>query len=556
MKILVLFLFLTSFVLGKSVGVISALKGNVQIERGGNILQARLGSKVEESDGVITLRNGKAQLLFQDNTVITVGKNSKFVIDQYIFNGDESNAKFAVLKGAFKAMTGKIGKSHPEKFKISTPTSTIGIRGTHFLGNITSEKDSVACTQGAIEVASNSGGVPVEVFAGEITFVSPGELPTTPREFSQKEIKTLSKKSSSSDNERTNENVETNIDTKPKSEGENVKAISPKQMTQRVESIVENQLDTTKSISPVLSSATWHGFIVGKKQITGQSGYTYGENSLVINKGGGSSFFDYFLNQHGISESQVKNADPEVYKLLQTVAVNNIKGSVEFNGENFSFGTKNITGEGNEIHLNHTGYYFGQDNFYTTVNVEDNDFGYLHTEKEGEPLNGVYYDNKDYAAWGHWYHASGGEYTDSNNDGVNDNYINATSSTSGYWIAGDESPSSVITGLIEQNKRITYSGTVLGDTYGNSDFSLTFDFGDNSTPISGNMAGFSISGGGSISGNSFTTTNVGTTGSTIQGKFYGPDAQTAGGMYKIKNGSSTYQGVFKSNSKTQAQPEH
>jgi len=185
------------------VGKISAMKGDVRIQRGAEEIKAFIGSDIEESDTIMTNASSRAQLYFKDDTVVSIGKNSTFKVEGFFFDGDPqnsaNNATFSTVKGAFKVMTGQIGKVAPKSFKLSTRTATIGIRGTQFLGNIKSDADQIACTDGKISVATLDGKSEVIVKAGQITFVPPGEMPTPPREFTVDELKSLSKAATNGD---------------------------------------------------------------------------------------------------------------------------------------------------------------------------------------------------------------------------------------------------------------------------------------------------------------------------------------------------------------------
>jgi hypothetical protein len=178
------------------IGKVAALQGDVRIQRGGEEIRAVVGSEVEEGDTILTKATSRAQVYFKDETVISIGKSSIFKVEGFFYDGDGQNsangAAFNMASGAFKVMTGKIGKIAPQAFKLTTRTATIGIRGTHFLGNIAPEADQIACTDGKISVGTLDGQAEVLVSAGQITFVIPGEVPTPPREFSADELKSLS----------------------------------------------------------------------------------------------------------------------------------------------------------------------------------------------------------------------------------------------------------------------------------------------------------------------------------------------------------------------------
>lgn len=190
MKFLIVML-LAGLQLWAAVGQIAALRGTLNIERDGNMITAKIGTSLEKQDTLKTGDNSKAQLLFNDDTSITMGKNSELKVEKYFFEGGNaaSNAEFGMLKGFFKSVTGKMGKISPDKFKLKTKNATIGIRGTHILASIQDDIEKIACTQGAIYVEAL--GASVDVMAGEITEVLPDSSPTLPRALSGQEMNDL-----------------------------------------------------------------------------------------------------------------------------------------------------------------------------------------------------------------------------------------------------------------------------------------------------------------------------------------------------------------------------
>jgi len=143
-----------------NIGTITALKGNVKILSNAVNIEASLGVGLNEKDHVITANNSKAQIIFKDETIVTVGKNSDFSIATYLYEADsEPTVEFGLLRGAMRTITGQIGKIAPHKFKVKTKNATIGIRGTNF--TILSRDDGslqAYCTYGAIHITLNSKG--------------------------------------------------------------------------------------------------------------------------------------------------------------------------------------------------------------------------------------------------------------------------------------------------------------------------------------------------------------------------------------------------------------
>ena len=112
-------------------GTIIAVVQSAQIDgtTGKKVLQP--AANVFSGDRIITGAVGEAQVKFRDDTKLVVGPNSTMVIDAFVFNPDASARKISInaVKGAFRFIT---GNSPKDAYSITTPTATIGVRGTEF----------------------------------------------------------------------------------------------------------------------------------------------------------------------------------------------------------------------------------------------------------------------------------------------------------------------------------------------------------------------------------------------------------------------------------------
>ena len=93
------------------------------------------GGSVYPGDVVETTRGSQAVLAFRDDTRITLGSQSRFRLDNFVY--DDNNAKegrflASILRGSVRALTGLIAKANNRNVGFSTATATIGIRGTGF----------------------------------------------------------------------------------------------------------------------------------------------------------------------------------------------------------------------------------------------------------------------------------------------------------------------------------------------------------------------------------------------------------------------------------------
>lgn len=258
MRFFIFFILFGWSILFASVGKITVVSGQVLIEKAGAKSIAAPNTKLEESDSVVTKVSSSAQILFTDGTVITIGANTNFKVHEYLYEegSKNSNLKVGVKEGAFKAITGKIAKIAPEKFKIEGKTVTIGIRGTKLVGSITDSEEVVACTKGAITIEPKTPGqgIPPQpvtiVRAGEITTAKDGKI-EPPRAYTPTEIKKL--ENSAGGSERRSEQtqgagvVEQTKTTQNMGDGDKNLGIV-NELTPEVEKIVQNMENVDKTI--------------------------------------------------------------------------------------------------------------------------------------------------------------------------------------------------------------------------------------------------------------------------------------------------------------------
>ena len=123
-----------------------------QAEANGRAL--RQDAPVFSGDAIVTGPVGQAQVRFRDNTKLVVGPNSRLVIDAFIYSGNNTARKLSInaLKGGFRFIS---GNSRHDAYNITTPTATIGVRGTQIDVNVSK---GVVIYSGAAEVCKRGSG--------------------------------------------------------------------------------------------------------------------------------------------------------------------------------------------------------------------------------------------------------------------------------------------------------------------------------------------------------------------------------------------------------------
>jgi trimeric autotransporter adhesin len=115
---------------GDSVGVTSAVNPDARgVRPDGAQTTLLIGTNVIFKERIETGPSGQVQLLFNDQSAISVGPNARVVIDQFVYNPATGTGQMAVslARGTMRFVGGKISKQN--EVAINTPSATIGIRG-------------------------------------------------------------------------------------------------------------------------------------------------------------------------------------------------------------------------------------------------------------------------------------------------------------------------------------------------------------------------------------------------------------------------------------------
>jgi hypothetical protein len=118
----------------ESSGSLRKKKGDVLIERSGNIVKAADGTPVYPNDTVRTGTDGSVGIIFKDNSRISLGPNSRLDLKKFVFKPVQGQFSMVnkLAKGTGSFVSGKMTKLSPESVILETPTSTIGVRGTTY----------------------------------------------------------------------------------------------------------------------------------------------------------------------------------------------------------------------------------------------------------------------------------------------------------------------------------------------------------------------------------------------------------------------------------------
>jgi hypothetical protein len=117
------------------VATIKTLHGSASVERGGQTLALEAGMALLQSDTVVTGPASSVGLTFADESLVSLGPDSRLLIDRFRFDRAARGGEFdtTLSRGRMAVVSGKIAKSRIDAMKVRTPTALLGVRGTEFV---------------------------------------------------------------------------------------------------------------------------------------------------------------------------------------------------------------------------------------------------------------------------------------------------------------------------------------------------------------------------------------------------------------------------------------
>ena len=111
------------------IGVAAAVKDQVHGTVGSVTAPLETGGNVFQDEVVATSSDSMAQLLFLDQTSLSIGPQSEVKLDRFVYDPDKKRGDVVLeaSKGAFRFIT---GAQDPNSYTLKTPVATIGVRGT------------------------------------------------------------------------------------------------------------------------------------------------------------------------------------------------------------------------------------------------------------------------------------------------------------------------------------------------------------------------------------------------------------------------------------------
>ena len=120
------------------VGYVRTLDGDVVVRRDEGEVVPTLGDTLFEDDVVETGPDGAVGITLRDSSLLSLGPNTRFHLEDFAFDPVERNYSFigSILQGTFVFISGELGILAPESIRVNTPVGFIGVRGTRIAASV------------------------------------------------------------------------------------------------------------------------------------------------------------------------------------------------------------------------------------------------------------------------------------------------------------------------------------------------------------------------------------------------------------------------------------
>lgn len=167
-----------------NIGFYTAVMGQVSVTHPneGQALSVKLNDTVLFKDVIQTYTESRSRAFFQDDSMLTVGENSRVEINEYIYDPDQ-NVRRAIVKlmhGQVRALVSKVFKANGSKFEVHTPSAVAAARGTYFTVWAANGQSGIINIGEKGRVDFTSGGTTVAVDPGFFSIAEDGKSPSIP----------------------------------------------------------------------------------------------------------------------------------------------------------------------------------------------------------------------------------------------------------------------------------------------------------------------------------------------------------------------------------------
>jgi hypothetical protein len=140
------------------IGNVATLTGSASVIRNKNSIPLKLQDDIFMNDVLQTSANSTLGVTFNDATTFNLTANAKITVDNFVYEdgGKQNKALFGIARGTVAFIAAAVAKSGD--MKISTPTATLGIRGTTGLVEVPEGASAAGANNVAIKLYPDADG--------------------------------------------------------------------------------------------------------------------------------------------------------------------------------------------------------------------------------------------------------------------------------------------------------------------------------------------------------------------------------------------------------------
>lgn len=170
------------------IGIIVSTQGKVFAKKHRSIRTLARKHFIYLNEQIETADRSRARIKFTDGTLLTLGSDTVFQVNQFDPNAAKANMDF--VRGAFRVVTHVVNQVKKPDFKVHTPLGSIGIRGTDFWGgNLYNQQEIdvlLISSQYRLSVSNQVGQV--ELLPGQGTTLRKGQAPAPAKKWPAKKV--------------------------------------------------------------------------------------------------------------------------------------------------------------------------------------------------------------------------------------------------------------------------------------------------------------------------------------------------------------------------------
>ncbi|MEK6627702.1 MAG: FecR family protein [Bdellovibrionota bacterium] len=192
-KILFSILFIAQTSFAVEYGVFMVVKGKVSIENAKETVDAKVNSKIQVGDTVVTAKDSRAKIVMTDRNIINISPDTRLKIEKYTNSADDKNVKLNLIEGKVRNNVEQKYDNETTRFEVRTATAVAGVRGTQFITSYdkATKITEVVTITGHIHFKSTGMVGPIVVEKGEKSQAQDGGIAAPPVKIPDKEFQQI-----------------------------------------------------------------------------------------------------------------------------------------------------------------------------------------------------------------------------------------------------------------------------------------------------------------------------------------------------------------------------